>query len=44
MKTPRPPPPIAAAMVAVPIVETVAMRSPAIMEGAASGNSTCQSI
>src|SRR5438034_3543688 len=44
MKTPNPPPPMAAAMVAVPTVATVARRSPATMDGAASGNSTCHRI
>src|SRR5208283_3350462 len=43
MKTPNPPPPMAAAMVAVPIVVTVAMRTPAMIVGAASGSSTCHS-
>ena len=37
MNTPSPPAPMAAAMVAVPIVVTVAMRRPAMMVGAASG-------
>ena len=44
MKTPRPPPPIAAAIVAVPMVVTVAIRSPATIEGMASGNSTWRRI
>ena len=43
MNTPSPPPPIAAAMVAVPMVVTVATRMPARMVRAASGSSTCQS-
>ena len=38
MNTPSPPPPMAAAMVAVPMVVTVAMRMPARMVRAASGN------
>src|SRR5262249_18813081 len=44
MKTPNPPPPIAAAIVAVPMVATVARRSPATIEGIASGNSTSRRI
>ena len=44
MKTPRPPPPMAAAMVAVPIVVTAAMRTPAKMVGAARGSSTWKSL
>src|ERR1700730_8086728 len=40
MKTPSPPPPIAAAMVAVPMVVTVAIRIPARIVRAASGSST----
>src|SRR5207249_3718674 len=44
MKTPNPPPPIAAAIVAVPMVVTAATRIPAKIVGAASGNSTCRSI
>ena len=44
MKTPSPPPPIAAAIVAVPIVVTVATRIPTKIVGAASGNCTCRSI
>jgi len=48
MKTPKPPPPITAAMVAVPMVVTVAMRMPARIMGTASGISTwsrsCQSV
>src|SRR5690348_9157139 len=44
MNTPSPPPPIAAAMVAVPMVVTVATRMPARMVGAASGNCTCRNI
>src|SRR5215469_11099060 len=48
MNTPNPPPPIAAAMVAVPMVVTVATRSPARIVRAASGSSTssksCRSV
>ena len=44
IKTPRPPAPMAAAMVAVPTVVTVAMRIPARMVRAASGSSTWRSI
>src|SRR5687767_8661442 len=40
INTPSPPPPIAAAIVAVPMVVTVATRMPAIMVRAASGNCT----
>src|SRR5271155_4188173 len=40
MNTPKPPPPMAAAMVAVPIVVTVATRIPARIVCAASGNCT----
>src|SRR5688572_10757559 len=40
INTPRPPAPIAAAMVAVPIVVTVAMRMPARIALVASGSST----
>src|SRR6185503_2658907 len=43
MNTPSPPPPIAAAMVAVPMVVTVATRIPAMMVGAARGICTCRS-
>src|ERR1700730_14417555 len=42
MKTPSPPPPMAAAIVAVPTVVTVAMRTPARMVGAARRSATCQ--
>src|SRR6516165_9337663 len=42
MNTPKPPPPIAAAMVAVPTVVTVATRMPAIIVRAAKGNCTCR--
>ena len=41
MNTPSPPPPIAAAIVAVPTVVTVATRTPARIVGAARGSSTC---
>src|SRR5579864_3135179 len=41
MKTPSPPAPIAAAMVAVPMVVTVAIRTPARIVRMASGSSTC---
>src|SRR6476646_1484900 len=48
MKTPSPPPPIRAAMVAVPMVVTVATRIPAMMVGAAKGiwtwRSNCPSV
>src|SRR5579863_10099647 len=44
MKTPSPPAPIAAAIVAVPTVVTAAMRRPAMMVGAASGSSTMRRI
>jgi len=48
MKTPSPPAPIAAAIVAVPIVVTAAMRMPARIVRAASGSSTitsrCRSV
>ena len=40
MNTPSPPPPMAAAMVAVPMVVTVATRIPAMMVRAASGSCT----
>ena len=40
MSTPRPPAPIAAAIVARPIEITVAMRTPARTTGSASGSST----
>jgi hypothetical protein len=40
MKTPSPPAPMAAAIVAVPIVVTSAMRTPARIVRAASGSST----
>ncbi len=43
MKTPRPPAPIAAAMVVTPMQIAVATRIPASKTGAASGNCTCQS-
>src|SRR5215475_4557118 len=43
MKTPNPPPPIAAAIVAVPIVVTVATRIPAMIVREARGSSTSQS-
>src|ERR1700730_49725 len=42
MKTPNPPPPMAAAIVAVPTVVTVATRTPARMVGAARRSATCQ--
>ena len=44
MNWPNPPRPISAAIVTSPIVETVAMRMPAMMTGIASGISTRQSI
>src|SRR5580704_975051 len=44
IKTPSPPPPMAAAIVAVPMVVTVATRIPARMVGAASGSCTWRSI
>jgi hypothetical protein len=40
MNTPKPPAPMAAAIVAVPMVVTVAMRTPARIVRAARGNST----
>src|ERR1700690_2417291 len=43
IKTPNPPAPIAAAIVAGPMVVTVATRTPARIVGAASGNSTSTS-
>src|SRR5579872_5408942 len=44
MNTPNPPPPIAAAIVAVPMVVTVAIRIPAIIVRSASGSSTSRRI
>ena len=43
MYSPRPPAPIAAAIVAVPTPMTAATRMPATIDGSASGSSTCQS-
>src|SRR3984885_2968808 len=43
MKTPRPPPPMAAAMAAGRIALTETMRTPAMMVGAASGSCTSHS-
>ena len=40
MYSPRPPAPIAAAIVGVPTPMTVATRTPATIDGSASGNST----
>lgn len=48
INTPSPPPPMTAAITAVPILVTTAIRIPAMMVGAASGNSTirnnCRSV
>ncbi len=43
MYSPSPPAPIAAAMVADPTPTTAATRTPATIDGNASGNSTCRS-
>src|SRR6185295_16684560 len=43
MYSPRPPAPIAAAMVADPTPTTAATRTPATIDGSASGSSTCRS-
>src|SRR3954469_22607274 len=43
MRTPKPPPPITAAITAVPIFVTTATRIPAMMVGAANGSSTRRS-
>ena len=43
MYCPRPPAPIAAAIVADPTPTTAATRTPATIDGSASGNSTCRS-
>ena len=40
MGSPNPPAPISAAIVAVPITITVAVRNPATITGSANGNST----
>ena len=44
MYVPKPPAPMAAAIVATPTEMTVATRTPARITRAASGNSTCQRI
>ena len=43
MYWPSPPAPIAAAMVADPTPTTAATRTPAMIDGSASGSSTCRS-
>ena len=43
MYSPRPPAPIAAAIVAEPTPTTAATRTPATIDGSASGSSTCRS-
>ena len=43
MYSPRPPAPIAAAIVAEPTPTTAATRMPATIDGSASGSSTCRS-
>ena len=44
MKVPKPPPPIKAAKVAVPIIITIAIRNPDIIIGIANGNWTRNSL
>ena len=44
MRSPKPPAPIKAANVAVPIINTIAVRIPAMMTGIAIGNSTLVSL
>ena len=44
IKSPSPPAPISAASVAVPIINTILVRIPAITTGIARGNSTCNNL